>query len=556
MSQRKGHKKREAICIAPLQPRTLASVKTWGIRRELVVQDFPIGFSFFTKPSAKVQLFFDIRKFFAKNRAFFFILLENFVQNRIISCLPFAPNEGQREAIESLSSFLTSREPHRAFVLRGYAGTGKTSLVSAIVRALGGMQIPCVLLAPTGRAAKVMTQYSGFPAYTIHHAIYRKGEKEQFTLAPNMLQGALFIVDEASMISSLRDESPFGSGCLLDDLVRYVYSGKRCSMLVVGDDAQLPPVGQSESNALNPDFMAGYELNIRHYTLTEVARQAEDSGILSNATAIRKILASPTLTPPDLASKGGDSLLTFGKDVIRLSGAEVQEQIERSYQEVGIDQTLILTRSNKRTNLYNQGIRASLLDRDSLIASGDRLMITRNNYYWSELAKEDDDDTRFLANGDMVEVRRLRNERELYGFHFVDADLACLDYDYDISVTLWLDTLTTDSPEASYALQRTLFDRIAEDYPEIKSRKELIKTILATPYYNALQVRYAYAVTGHKAQGGQWRHVYIDPTQWKMKNGEFVLDELTDSIDGLRWLYTAITRATERIYWLSAAKNK
>ena len=441
-------------------------------------------------------------------------------------------------------------------MLRGYAGTGKTSLVSAIVRALGGMQIPCVLLAPTGRAAKVMTQYSGFPAYTIHHAIYRKGEKEQFTLAPNMLQGALFIVDEASMISSLRDESPFGSGCLLDDLVRYVYSGKRCSMLVVGDDAQLPPVGQSESNALNPDFMAGYELNIRHYTLTEVARQAEDSGILSNATAIRKILASPTLTPPDLASKGGDSLLTFGKDVIRLSGAEVQEQIERSYQEVGIDQTLILTRSNKRTNLYNQGIRASLLDRDSLIASGDRLMITRNNYYWSELAKEDDDDTRFLANGDMVEVRRLRNERELYGFHFVDADLACLDYDYDISVTLWLDTLTTDSPEASYALQRTLFDRIAEDYPEIKSRKELIKTILATPYYNALQVRYAYAVTGHKAQGGQWRHVYIDPTQWKMKNGEFVLDELTDSIDGLRWLYTAITRATERIYWLSAAKNK
>ncbi len=465
-------------------------------------------------------------------------MLEKFIIGRILQELPFSPNEGQNAVIERLGRFLISTCSEKLFLLRGYAGTGKTSLVSALVRALHSLQQPCVLLAPTGRAAKVLSHYSGSPAYTIHKFIYRQERMgvESFGIADNRLRHTLFIVDEGSMVSAQRDNPTFGTGCLLDDLVHFVYSGDGCSLLILGDDAQLPPVGQSESMALNADYLRGYGLEVTDACLTEVARQALDSGILSNATTIRNQLAERAQSYTS-DTQSIESLLTDYKDIYHLNGSELVEQLERSYQQVGVEETLILTRSNKRTNLYNSGIRSRILWREDALSTGDRLMVSKNNYFWTEQY----DNLPFLANGDMFEIVRTRNERELYGFHFIDISLRALDYDWEIDTILWLDTLTTDSPEHNYQLQKQLFAKITEDYPEIHNQRELWKTIMASPYYNALQARFAYAVTCHKAQGGQWKHVYIDP-------GNVPAEEQDD--DFLRWYYTAITRSTEQVYLL------
>lgn len=458
-------------------------------------------------------------------------MLEKFIIGRILQELPFSPNEGQRAVIEKLSKFLTTQDPYKLFLLKGYAGTGKTSLVSALVRMMEQLHQPCVLLAPTGRAAKVIAHYSGFPAYTIHKYIYRQERlgTDSFGLRENKNIHTLFIVDEASMISTERDNSVFGTGMLLDDLISFVYSGQGCSILMLGDDAQLPPVGQSTSCSLSADYLAGYELNIHEATLTEVARQALNSGILKNATNLRLQINNRSTFDINIAED---------VDIKICKGIDVQELLEQSYQEVGIEQTIVLTRSNRRTNLYNQGVRARILWRDELISNGDRLMISKNNYFWTEQYEG----LPFLANGDMLEVTRVKNEREIYGFHFVDISLHSLDYDWDIDAILWLDTLTTDSPEANYQLHKELFARIAEDYPEIHNRKELFQQIMSSPYYNALQARFAYAVTCHKAQGGQWKHVYIDPGP--------VADEDRNT-EYLRWYYTALTRATERVFILN-----
>lgn len=416
-------------------------------------------------------------------------------------------------------------------MLRGYAGTGKTSLVSALVRTMESLHQPCVLLAPTGRAAKVIARYSGFPAYTIHKFIYRQERMgaESYSLTDNKYMHVLFIVDEASMISTERDNPTFGTGCLLDDLIRFVYSGQGCSLLLLGDDAQLPPVGQTSSLALSADYLQGYGLKVTESTLTEVARQALDSGILRNATQMRRQLQE---------EQDYDIHIAQDTDIEIHIGEDVQELIEASYQKVGIEDTIILTRSNRRTNLYNQGVRARLLWREEELCNGDRLMVSKNNYFWTEQY----DNLPFLANGDMLEVVRLRNEREMYGFHFVDVSLRALDYDWEIDAVLWLETLKTDSPDQNYNLQKELWARIAEDYPEIKNKRDLWKQIMASPYYNALQARFAYAVTCHKAQGGQWRHVYIDPgpVPDEDRNREY-----------LRWYYTALTRATEQVYILN-----
>lgn len=469
-------------------------------------------------------------------------MLENFIISRICAELPFVPNAGQHALLQMIGEFLTDSREDKIFLLRGYAGTGKTSIVSGLVRALGKLRQPCVLLAPTGRAAKVLSKYSQSPAYTIHKHIYRQERQgvESFGLADNRFDNTLFIVDEASMISAERDNSAFGTGNLLDDLIHYVYCGRHCSILMLGDDAQLPPVGQTQSSALNDDFIAGYGLNVRSFTLTEVARQALDSGILNNATNMRERLQ---LSVPQWDSK--QDLVEY-PDIKRLSGGEeLLEQLEHSLRDVGVEDTIILTRSNKRTNLYNQGIRARILWREDILNTGDRLLVSRNNYYWTAQYE----DLPFLANGDILEVIRLRNERELYGFHFVDAELRAVDYDWEINVTLWIDTLTTDSPEQSYQLQKTLYERIAEDYPEIRSQRELRKTIMQSPYYNALQIRYAYAVTCHKAQGGQWRHVYIDPGIRMAADTDATTEEQIR--DDIRWMYTAVTRATEQVFLLN-----
>ena len=508
-------------------------------------------------------------------------MLENFISHRIFSNLrtqgrnnaadttlgeevsvvqPFAPNEGQRELINKLGTFLLDNTEGKLFILRGYAGTGKTTIVSAMVRALHSLGQKCILLAPTGRAAKVLSRYTSLsapadtqqseaervPAYTIHKYIYRQNElgKEKYSLSDNLFHHALFIVDEASMLSDGRDlNSPFGSGSLLDDLMRFVYNGHGCSLMLVGDSAQLPPVGYSNSPALSDDHMARYAtsvqgLHISSHTLTEVARQADTSAILSNATAIREhiheLVQSFSLTAAQHFA------IHAAPDVVPLNGVDVQPLIEQSYNECGMAQTLIVTRSNRRTNLYNQGVRSYILWKDDQLSTGDRVMVNKNNYFWGK----DYEGVEFIANGDMFEVTRVRNFRELYGFHFADATLQNIDYEAEreMEAIVWLDILQAESEEQVYQMQQDLFYRIAEDYPEIHNRKELIKTIYDSPYYNALHIRYAYAVTCHKAQGGQWQHVYIDQGP--------VPDEQRD-ITYLRWLYTAITRATEKVFLIN-----
>lgn len=503
-------------------------------------------------------------------------MLDQFIKNRIIAQLPFEANKGQLELLDKLSQFIVSPTPRKAFILRGYAGTGKTSIMAALVHAMRELKQRIVLLAPTGRAAKVLSQYAQTPAYTIHKYIYRarsksapsledatlqsKGERQAFSLRDNLHKNTLFIIDEASMISGLRDNPIFGSGMLLEDLVRYVYGGEGCSMLVLGDDAQLPPVGSNQSPALNSEYMTGYQLHVQSHVLTEVARQASDSGILENATRLRPLALGCASAPSledgikrlqnaTLQFRGKEDfwdMLEFGEDVQTVSGAELLEVLEQSYSEVGAEETILLTRTNKRTNIYNQGIRARILWREDEISSGDRLMVCKNNYFWTEKYE----DLPFLANGDMLEVVRLRNEREMYGYHFVDAQLRSLDYDWEIDVVLWIDTMHSDNPEANQKMQKDLFYKIAEDYPELQnSRKKLIETIYQSPYYNALQVRMAYAITGHKSQGGQWQRVFIDPNI----GGERREVKGNEARDFYRWLYTAITRATKKVYFI---KNK
>ena len=470
-------------------------------------------------------------------------MLQNFIIDRIRAEIPFEPNAEKDGLFTALGAFIISRDPRKAFILRGYAGTGKTSVMSAVIRALKKLNQPCILLAPTGRAAKVLSRYSGEQAYTIHKQIYRQNQLgvEAFSLSDNLHRNTLFIVDEASMLSANRDNTTFGSGCLLDDLVRYVYNEKGCSLLLLGDDAQLPPVGSTASPALDAEYMQhSYQLSVVCYQLTQVARQALDSGILSEATRIRERI---TKVRQWSRIDSTQPVHSNNRDIIRLKGEEVIESLENSWREVGAEETLIIARSNKMTNLYNGGVRARVLYKEEDLSNGDRIMVTKNNYFW---AKEYED-LEFIANGDMFEIQRLTNRHELYGFQFATASLRSVDYNWEIEALVWIDTLMTDSPEANYTLQRELFSRIAEDYPEIRNKKELIKKIYESPYYNALQIRFAYCVTCHKAQGGQWKHVYIDSgfsEEWI--NG---LTE-TEKQEYLRWLYTAVTRATEKIYLL------
>lgn len=469
-------------------------------------------------------------------------MLEDFIIQRIRAELPFVPNEEKEGLFRLLGAFLVSPCREKCFLLKGYAGTGKTSVVSALVRALEGLQQPCILLAPTGRAAKVLARYSGKAAFTIHKYIYRQQQLgvEAFSLADNRHKQTLFIVDEASMLSATRDNGVFGSGSLMDDLIKYVYSGDGCSLFLLGDDAQLPPVGSDNSPALDADRLRGYGLEVSAFSLTQVARQALDSGILANATLIREQLTRGATLPDDT------HFPTTARDVQSLSSNEFIDTLEQAYREVGEEETLIITRSNKRTNLFNQGVRARILWKEDELSAGDRLMVCKNNYFWTK----DYENLPFIANGDMFEVVRLRHEREMYGFRFVEASLRAMDYDFEIDCMLWIDSLLVDSPADTVALQKQLFTRIAEDYPEIRNRKELTKKIFESPYYNALQVRFAYAVTCHKAQGGQWKRVFLDLPLTVSSSTSFEGGHPMQQREYLRWLYTAVTRATETLFVL------
>lgn len=490
-------------------------------------------------------------------------MISDEISHRIREVFQFRPTEEQDVAITMFCSFFTDRRPRVAMILRGSAGTGKTALAGAFVRALDSLKQRLILLAPTGRAAKVFSLSAGSPAYTIHRRIYRlkafNAGMSRFTLNINTHTDTLFMVDEASMVANMGFAGDtFGSGCLLDDLVSYVYGGRNCRMILIGDKAQLPPVGEEESPALQAGVLRGYGLTVYEVDLNEVLRQSYDSGILYNATVIRSMITHDELTQLPLVRLRGFA------DIRMVQGNELIEQLSSSYSKVGMDETMVVTRSNKRANIYNQGIRNTVLCREEELSTGDMVMVVRNNYYWTEKIKDeeprnkDDDanvsatqahatsDLEFIANGDRAEVRSVRNVRELYGFRFADMTLQFPDYDnYELTATVILDSLHTPAPALTHEQNEQLFYAVMEDYADVPLKSERIKRIKNDPYYNALQVKFAYAVTCHKAQGGQWAHVYVD-------QGYMTDDMLTP--DYIHWLYTAFTRATEELYLVNWPK--
>ena len=462
-------------------------------------------------------------------------MINNYLERQIKENFPYQPTPEQENAIKLLSQFLCSPKADVTFLLRGYAGTGKTSLVGALVRTLDFLKQKVVLLAPTGRAAKVFSAYAGHPAFTIHKKIYREraysGEGGNFTLNDNLTTHTLYIVDEASMISNEGlSGAMFGTGRLLDDLVQFVYSGQGCRLLLMGDTAQLPPVGEELSPALYADALRGYGLEVVETDLTQVVRQERQSGILWNATALRRLIAEEEWgVLPKIRISGFP-------DVKLLPGNELIDALSACYDRDGMDETIVVCRSNKRANIYNNGIRAQILWREEELESGDLLMVAKNNYYWTEKEKNLD----FIANGETAVVRRVRRTAEMYGFRFADVLLSFPNWqDAELEVRLLLDTLHSDAPALSREESERLFQTVLEDYADIPLKRDRMKKMKADPYYNALQVKYAYAVTCHKAQGGQWKNVFLD-------QGYMSEEYLTP--DYFRWLYTAFTRATDTLY--------
>lgn len=458
--------------------------------------------------------------------------------------LHLEPTREQREAMKTFCQFLTDRAPNCVMILRGCAGTGKTTLAGAMVRTLMRLKQKVMLLAPTGRAAKVFSLKSGHAAFTIHRKIYRQksfcANIGVFSLNENISQDVLFMVDESSMIANRRlSESAFGSRRLLDDLVQYVYNGRNCRLLLVGDKAQLPPVGEEESPALSAEQMASYGLKVYQCDLNEVLRQSADSGILYNATMIRRLITHDQLTQlPRIHFKD------FA-DIHVVKGDELIEQLNSSYSKVGIDETIVVTRSNKRANIYNRGIRNMILGREDELCGGDQLMVVKNNYYWTG---KENDSIPFIANGDRATVQRVRNHRTLYGFHFADVQLLFPDYDdFELQATVLLDSLTTEAPALTREQNEQLFYGVMEDYAYLSRKADRIKKIKEDIHYNAIQIKYAYAVTCHKAQGGQWAHVFLDQG--------YMTDEMLTP-DYIHWLYTAFTRASEQLYLVNWRKEQ
>ena len=500
---------------------------------------------------------------------------------RILQNFGFEPTTDQTHAIEVFTHFMTERDERVVMILRGSAGTGKTSLAGAIVRTLQQLQQKVTLLAPTGRAAKVFSLNANQPAATIHRTIYREkaftGLDGKFNLNVNLFHDRLFMVDEASMISLSSNNTTFGSGCLLDDLIQYVYNDRNCRMLLVGDKAQLPPVGEEESPALRADVLRAYGLTVYECDLNEVLRQSQDSGILYNATVIRQMITHDEVTQlPKIRFKG------FA-DISIVPGDELIERLASSYSEVGIDETMVITRSNKRANVFNQGIRNMVLGREEELTTGDMLMVVKNKYKNSPPpspslngslnnatnnvknlitqatrqvtqlpsggGKEIEKPVlTFIANGDRAVVRRVRNVRAFYGFRFADVSLEFPDYDNtEEEMTVILDALMTEAPALTQEQNEQLFQHVLEDYEDIPLKADRMKKVREDEYYNALQVKFGYAITCHKAQGGQWAHIYLDQG--------YMTDEMLTP-DYIHWLYTAFTRATEHLYLVNWPKTQ
>lgn len=455
---------------------------------------------------------------------------------------PFDPTESQKKALDCLGDFLTTDFSKGLFILRGYAGTGKTTVIRSLIASLSTVGIRTIQLAPTGRAAKVISQYTNYPAYTIHKKIFYpksvKGRGIVFTLAPNKHSSTLFIIDESSMLSDDTSDRDGTGDSLLDQVLSYVYSGKKCSLLLIGDTAQLPPVKSTESVALNDELMRfRSEKNIFSVTLTDVVRQQLNSGILQNATQLRTQL---------LQGDYGHLILEIADyaDIIRpLSGAEMLESLEDAYREVGVSGTTIIVRSNKRANLYNQNIRARVLLLDEALCVGDQLMVVKNNYFWIDK----DSPASFIANGDLIEVLRIHKIYERYDFRFAKVEVKMVDYPemLPFETVLVLNTLESDSPSLSYEDSNRLYQRVSEDYMHLSSQYKRYLGVKNNPEFNALQVKFSYAMTCHKAQGGQWSRVFVEQP--------YAPDGLTE--DHFRWLYTAFTRATEKLYLIGFEKS-
>ena len=535
----------------------------------------------------------------AKLQKTFYVIalkIQEFI-DEVVREFGFTPTHDQLNALETFARFLADREQNCVMVMRGSAGTGKTSLAGAMVRTFTRLGQKLLLMAPTGRAAKVFAMNSGHTAFTIHRKIYREksysGIGGQFNLNDNMHKNTLFMIDEASMIGRGGEmTSDFGTGDLLSDLVQFVYNGQNCRMLLVGDCAQLPPVGEEEAPALHAEVLEAMGLKVYECDLREVLRQSQDSGILVNATYIRSLTPGPSprrgeillqsdsglidsnmgesrlnssLSPRrgeillqsnsglDFSEFSCDNLLKVGlprirfkgfADIVMVPGDELVERISSSYADVGMDETMVVTRSNKRANVYNQGIRATVLDREDELCTGDLLMVVKNKYL--DKPQGDHGQLAFIANGDRVKVQRVRNIRELFGFRFADVWLQFPDYnDFEMQQTVILDTLTTEAPALTHEQQEQLYEAVMEDYADIPLKRDRMAKLKQDEYFNALQIKYAYAVTCHKAQGGQWAHVYID-------QGYMTDDMLTP--DYIHWLYTAFTRATEKLFLVNWPK--
>lgn len=462
---------------------------------------------------------------------------ERKIGTSILAALPYDPNEQQMQVVAAFSKFVADDDERTTFLLNGYAGTGKTSLAAAVVSGLEHLKMKSVLLAPTGRAAKVFSSYSGHSAYTIHRKIYQSRRYDpqdmHFSLARNPHKDTIFFVDEASMIANSSSEGAvFGTGCLLDDLITYVYSGERCRLVLLGDVAQLPPVGYTTSPALACSTLRSYSLTVYELSLTDTARQRKDSGILANATLLRRILASGNLTAPTLE-------VSAYPDVEVVGGDTLAESVEHCYATDGTDATIIITRSNRRAVMFNQGIRARVLYMEAEITTGDMLLVAKNNYFWAEGYDQID----FIANGDVAVVRRISEVTTLYGFRFADVTLEFPDYQVELDAKILLDALYAEAPALTRDENERLYQNVMADYADVSRKSERYRLMKQNPFFNALQVKFAYSVTCHKAQGGQWKNVFIDMG--------YIPEDAYSNVDFYRWLYTSFTRATRHIYLIN-----
>ena len=449
---------------------------------------------------------------------------------------PFNPTIKQDAFFQKIAAFITNTDNDAIFVLKGYAGTGKTTVISTIVNNLIEINKKYVLLAPTGRAAKVIANYANKPAFTIHKKIYfpkkSSGGGVSFTMQQNKHKNTIFIVDEASMISDVAAESKlYENGSLLDDLISYIYSGTNCKMILLGDTAQLPPINLDISPALNTDTLElNYNKKVDWIELDEVMRQELNSGILYNATELREILKDSFITEFKFKLRGF-------KDIVRLTdGYDIQDAINQAYSNYSIEDTAFIVRSNKRANQYNEQIRTKILDKESDLSTGDFLMVVKNNYFWLK----EKDEAGFIANGDIIEVLEIYSFKELYGFRFAKVKIRMVDYPNQIpfETVLILDTIKSESPSLTYEQSNKLYEEVMKDYEHLTTKYAKFQKVKENEYFNGLQVKFSYAITCHKSQGGQWNTVFIEQPY------------LPDGIDRdyIRWLYTAITRAKDKLY--------